>query len=421
VLSFERFPRTALVKTYNSNQQVPDSAGTATAMHSGVKTRAGVIGVAPQTHRRNCEEELRWPLETMGELAKQQGKGLGIVTTARITHATPATVYAHSSERDWESDAFMTDEQVERGCGDIARQLVEFDAGGGFDIALGGGARAFYGRDLGGRRKASDGDLVAEWQAAGTNHRFVSTRNELADISKGEQVLGLFSRSHMTYMAERDGDSQEPTLSEMTAAAIDHLDGPEGYYLMIEGGRIDHGHHDGKPGYALLETREFADAVTVALDKVDLEETLILVTADHSHVFTLAGYPTRGNPILGLVVGNDLAGEPEDEPTLAGDGKPYTSVGYANGPGAIVNEPRPVPDTGIGAVAQSLVSPRGVSIEGYEYDDETHGGEDVVLYAIGNGSKCVAGVLEQNLVFDIMTGAFGWSGDYCEKVAADYR
>jgi alkaline phosphatase len=421
VLSFERFPRTALVKTYNTNQQVSDSAGTATAMHSGVKTRAGVIAVAPETHRRNCAEEKRWPLETIGELAKNRGKALGIVTTARITHATPATVYAHSSERDWESDAFLTDEQIAQGCGDIARQLLEFDVGGGFDIALGGGARAFYGGDFGGRRKARDENLVAEWESAGTNHRFVSTRDELGVIARGEQVLGIFSRSHMTYMAERGYDSEEPTLSEMTAAAIDHLDGPEGYYLMIEGGRIDHGHHDGKPGYALLETQEFAEAVSVALEKVDLDETLVLVTADHSHVFTLAGYPTRGNPILGLVVGNDTSGEPRNEPTLAADGQPYTSVGYANGPGAIVNRPRPTPETGIGAVAQSLVSPVGVAIEGYEYDDETHGGEDVPLYAIGNGSQCVAGVLEQNLVFDIMTGAFGWSADFCDKAPAGYR
>lgn len=421
VLSFETFPRTALVKTYNTNQQVSDSAGTATAMHSGVKTRAGVISVGPQTRRRSCEEEKQWPLETIGELAKQRGKGLGIVTTARITHATPATIYAHSSERDWESDAFLSDEHIAQGCGDIARQLVNFDVGGGFDIALGGGARAFYGSTLGGRRQDDDGNLVAEWLASGPNHRFVGNRDELAGISRGEQVLGIFSRSHMTYMAERGHDSQEPTLSEMTAAAIDHLEGPDGYFLMIEGGRIDHGHHDGKPGYALMETQEFADAVSVALEKVDLDETLILVTADHSHVFTLAGYPTRGNPILGHVVGNDVSGEPKDEPTLAGDGKPYTSVGYANGPGAIVNQPRPVPDTGIGAVAQSLISPVGVAIEGYEYDDETHGGEDVPLYAIGNGSRCVAGVIEQNLIFDIMTGAFGWAGDYCETQPAAYR
>jgi alkaline phosphatase len=421
VLSFERFPRTALVKTYNTNQQVSDSAGTATALHTGVKTRAGVISVGPQTHRRSCEEEKRWPVRTIGELAKSRGKALGIVTTARITHATPATVYAHSAERDWEGDAFLSDEQIRQGCGDIARQLVEFDVGGGFEIALGGGARAFYGSELGGRRQASDGNLVAQWQQSGSNRNFVANRAELAAISRYDQVLGIFSRSHMTYMADRGEDSTEPTLSEMTAAAIDHLQGRDGYYLMVEGGRIDHGHHDGKPGYAMLETQEFAKAVSVALDKVNLDETLILVTADHSHVFTLAGYPTRGNPILGLVVGNDLTGESRDEPTLAGDGKPYTSVGYANGPGAIVNEPRPVPDTGIGAIAQSLVSPRGISIEGYEYDDETHGGEDVALYAIGNGSECIAGVIEQNLIFDMMAGAFGWSDDYCEKAPGGYR
>ena len=67
------------------------------------------------------------------------------------------------------------------------------------------------------------------------------------------------------------------------------------------------------------------------------------------------------------------------------------------------------------------MSPRGISIEGYEYDDETHGGEDVALYAIGNGSECIAGVIEQNLIFDMMAGAFGWSDDYCEKAPGGYR
>jgi alkaline phosphatase len=176
----------------------------------------------------------------------------------------------------------------------------------------------------------------------------------------------------------------------------------------VEGGRIDHGHHDNKAGYALLETVEFARAVEVALAKVDLDETLILVTADHSHVFTIGGYPVRGNPILGLVVENDGNGETRGEPSLAADGQPYTTLGYANGPGAAGNGARPLPATGIGVVYQALVPRIDTNLDGTPDTDDSHGGEDVALYAIGAGSGAVSGVIEQNLVFDIMMKAFGW-------------
>ena len=132
--------------------------------------------------------------------------------------------------------------------------------------------------------------------------------------------------------------------------------------------------------------------------ETDPDETLILVTADHSHVFTIAGYPSRGNPILGLVDDRSLAaGEVEDRAALADDGKPYTTLGYANGPGAVQGE-RPVPETGPSARQQALI-PLG---------SETHGGEDVALYGTGPGAQRVRGTIEQNLVYDIMRAAFGW-------------
>jgi alkaline phosphatase len=193
----------------------------------------------------------------------------------------------------------------------------------------------------------------------------------------------------------------------MTAAAIDRLAGEEGFFLMVEGGRIDHGHHDGRAGYALLETVEFARAVEIALAKVDLDETLILVTADHSHVLTIGGYPVRGNPILGLVLENDDRGEPRREPSLAADGQPYTTLGYGNGPG-VADGARPLPETGINGVYQALIPRVDTNLDGSLDTDESHGGEDVALYAIGPGSEAVSGVIEQNLVFDIMMKAFGW-------------
>jgi alkaline phosphatase len=406
-LSFETFPHVALVKTYNSNQQVPDSAGTATAILTGTKTRAGVINIGPEARRRNCDEGLANRLPTFAEVMAASGKSVGVVTTTRVTHATPAAVYAQSVERDWESDACLPAQAAAAGCRDIAAQLTALPPGQGPDIVLGGGLREFRGSDSGGKRRTAGQDLVADWLAASGGRRLIQSREALADLDPGEQVLGLFAESHMTYIAEREDPTSEPTIQEMTAAAIDYLQARgEGYYLLVEGGRIDHGHHDGYPGYALLETQAFADAVAIALDKVDLAETLVLVTADHSHVFTHGGYPTRGNPILGLVVENDHSGEPRGEPHIAADGQPYTSVGYMNGPGA-VSGPRPRPETGVHAMAQALIPFERTDIAGEVSNSETHGGEDVALYAIGPGSDRVGGVMEQSRIYGIIMDAFG--------------
>lgn len=407
-LSFERFPHVALVKTYNTNQQVPDSAGTATAIHTGRKTRAGLIGIGPQARRQNCVEAQANKLATMGELVKTHRKALGVVTTTRVTHATPATVYAHSADRLWESDRFMPQEALESGCVDIARQLIEFDVGGGFDIVLGGGTQEFYGSRFGGQRREPGENLIEQWLHARPDRRLVTSKDELGAVGRTEQILGLFSKSHMTYVALRAKVTHEPTLAQMMAAALDRLAShPEGFYLLVEGGRIDHGHHDGRPGYALLETQALSEAIEVALSKVDLNETLILVTADHSHSFVITGYPTRGNPILGHVVGNDAQGQPNKAPVLAADGHPYTTLGYLNGPGAVSGERR-TPDTGIHAVAQSLIPLSFLQADGTYSNSEQHGGEDVALYGIGVGSERVSGVIEQSEIFGIMTAAFGW-------------
>ena len=408
VLPFERFPELALVKTYNTNQQVSDSAGTATAMLTGYKTRAGVINVGPGARRGHCAEALADPLTSLGEIAARAGLGVGIVTTARLTHATPATVYASSPERYWESDRALSPGDLAAGCRDIATQLVEFSAGGGLDVALGGGRRSFFGSAAGGERRAADDDLVARWRAADPRRRYGETADELASVAAGEPVLGLFADSHMTYVAERAADSDEPDLATMTAKAIELLSAAgDGWFLMVEGGRIDHGHHDGRPGYAMLETQAFANAVDTALGLVDVRETLVLVTADHSHVMTFGGYATRGNPILGLVVGNDAAGEPEPGPRIAADGQPYTTLGYMNGAGAVQRLPRPRPDTEIDTIYQALVPTLAKQSDGSLILEETHGGEDVALYAIGPGSARVGGVMEQDRIFEVMVDALG--------------
>ena len=392
VLPFETFDNVALVKTYNTDAQVPDSAGTATAIHSGVKTKIGMLGIGPDAPRGDCAESKKHHLPLLGEEVKQRGLALGIVSTARMTHATPASVYARSVDRGWEADAAIAKDQQGKGCADIARQLADAD----FDVALGGGTGPFFGADGGGWRLDAGADLVAEWTAR-TGGTYATTQAELLAAPMDRPVFGLFSPSHMTYMAERKEDSSEPTLTDMTAQAIARLQSdPDGYYLMVESGRIDHGHHAGQAGYALEEGVEFARAIQYAIDNTDPNETMILVTADHSHVFTISGYPRRGNDILGLVVPPAEEGG-EAEATKAEDGLPYTTLGYANGPGAIRGE-RTMPETGVAARQQAAI-PTG---------SETHAGEDVALYGHGPGSEKVRGVIEQNVVYAIIRKAFGW-------------
>ena len=408
VLSFEQFPHVALVKTYNTNQQVPDSAGTATALLTGTKTRAGVVGIGPAAERRNCSQSLTHELQTIAELAEQRGLATGIVTTARLPHATPAAAYAHVPERDWESDRYVSDADWAQGCRDIAYQLAHFAVGDGLEVVFGGGRREFVNQSVGGERRRAD-DLIDSWVNSASGRQFITSLEEIRSERTPTQVLGLFADSHMTYMAERRFDTDEPLLSEMTAAALDLLSqSSNGFFLLVEGGRIDHGHHEGRAGYALSEVQEFNHAIEVALAKVDLAETLILVTADHSHVFTIGGYPTRGNPILGLVHGNDLRGNPNVQPELADDGMPYTTLGYQNGPGAVRHSARPAPATGVHAKQQALYPLRATMIDGSDTYDESHGGEDVALYAAGPWAHLVGGVLEQHVVFHIMTYAFGW-------------
>ncbi|KWV91566.1 alkaline phosphatase [Erythrobacter sp. YT30] len=396
VLPFETFDNVALVKTYNTNAQVPDSAGTATAMHSGKKTRIGVLGVGPDAVRGNCDSALANPLPLMGEEATKRGLALGIVSTARITHATPASVYARSADRNWEG---YIEPEEERNCTDIATQLVQSD----FDVALGGGTGGFFGSAQGGRRLEETADLPAQWVAR-TGGSYVTDKAALDSAPMDKPVLGLFSSSHMTYMAERaNGEGlNEPTLTDMTRQAIARLKSdPDGYYLMVESGRIDHGHHAGKAGFALEETLEFARAIQYAIDNTDPSETLIMVTADHSHVFTISGYPRRGNDILGLVVPPEGDISNTEEPVKAQDGKPYTTLGYWNGPGAIEHdheEGRPVPETGVDARQQAAIP----------LYSETHAGEDVALYAQGPGAEKARGVIEQNVIYDIIVSAFGW-------------
>ncbi|BBM01430.1 alkaline phosphatase [Microbulbifer sp. GL-2] len=408
-LSFEKMPFAGLVKTYNTNQQTPDSAGTMTALVTGVKTKAGVLSVAEDVARGDCAASLERPLTTAIELAEDLGKSTGIISTARITHATPAATYAKVPERGWEAAA-------PDGCTDIAAQLVELEAGDGIDVVMGGGRRNFLPSavtDIEGEagRREDGRNLVDEWKTRyndGVNNIVYvedTTGFNAVDSASTDKLLGLFNSSHMEYEAVREGDiAGEPSLTEMTSKGLELLQkNDNGYFLMVESGRIDHGHHAGNAHRALTDAVEFAEAIQYAMDNTNAEDTLIIVTADHSHVMTIAGYPTRGNPILGKVVGNDSSGEAEAAPSLAGDGLPYTTLTYANGPGySSTDDARRGDLTSIDTAALDYQQDALVPMS-----SESHAGEDVGVWASGPGAHLVSGTNEQNFLFHVMARSGG--------------
>jgi len=417
LLSFERLPYLALSKTYSVNQQTSDSAPTMSAMMTGVKTNDRMFGVNESVARA----EPSWVqiqnnrLVTLLEIAETHGLSTGVVTTARLTHATPAACYAHISERDWESDADMP---YGSDVPDIARQLIEFSYGDGLEVAMGGGRRAFLpvarvdGEGKRGRRKDRR-DLTKEWIDRNSNAAYVWNLDQFRaiDPEATDHLLGLFESSHMEYEADRVIDrGGEPSLTEMTEKAIRILSkNPKGYFLNVEGGRIDHGHHAGNAYRALTDAIEFSNAVARALELTDPAETLIIVTADHSHVFSMAGYPRRGNAILGKVI------EPgQSSPALAADGKPYTTLSYVNGRG--FQQLKPGGDTSYRKpihAGRADLTDVDTTVEGFHQEAliplhmESHSGEDVAIYAGGPMAHLFHGVQEQHYVFHVMAEALG--------------
>ena len=412
LLSFEQFPATALSRTYSVNQQTSDSAPTMTAIITGIKTDEGVISVNQNVVFNDYKTVKGNEAISLIELAEKNGKSTGVVSTARLTHATPAATYAHSPNRNWESDADIfssAKDAYQANFPDIARQLIEFPFGDGLEVAIGGGRTKFLPKTMNDPEyenrtgeRLDERNLPEEWKAKYKNAEYVWNKQQFDQINpkKTKHLLGLFEPSHLQYEFDRAKDKAgEPSLSEMTAKAIDVLsENKKGYVLMVEGGRIDHAHHDGNAFRALTDAIELSNAVRTAQNKVDLDETLIIVTADHSHVFTISGYPARGNNILGLVRDADNKGDYSENPSLDANKKPYTTLNYANGPGSrkderpeLANEQTTDPN-----YKQEALIPLG---------SETHGGEDVAIFANGVNAWMFHGVMEQNWIFYVMKDA----------------
>jgi alkaline phosphatase len=416
-LTMDTLPETAFVKTFSNDAQVTDSAPSMSAYMTGVKMNNEVLSMSASTLAidpladangnkllNNCGAANGTPVSTLVELAKAQGRSTGVVTTTRVTHATPAATYAHICHRDLEND--------------IAAAAVPGGAGynsalgaAGLDVLLGGGRQFFMPFKDGGKR-ADGRDLIAELKAK--NYAYASNAAEFSaiDTSKAERMVGLFTASHMSYDLDRD-PAKEPSLAEMTTKAMDLLGkNSKGYFLMVEGGRIDHALHETTAKKALQDTVAFDNAIKAALDKArvsdpTLANTLVVVTADHDHTLVLNGYARRtgktaaGNPGVLGVVKNYVSGSVEKDL----DGAPYSIIGFGNGENRTQSSRAAMAGIDDSVTGASLYHQEAVVR--VSAGNETHGGADVFLGAIGKGADTFNGTIDNTKVFGLVKAAAG--------------
>ncbi|MUG44049.1 alkaline phosphatase [Paenibacillus woosongensis] len=231
---------------------VTDSASAGTAFATGNKTYNAAISVS--------NEDVSRPFASVLEAAELNGKSTGLVTTARITHATPAVYASHVRNRDNENA--------------IASQYLD----SGIDVLFGGGESFFLTKEEKGKR--SDKNLLPEFEAKG--YKVVKTGQNLGKLSaKDSKVLGLFGSSHVAYVPDRT--AEVPSLAEMTSKALEILSANEnGFAIMIEGGRIDHAGHANDLPTMVQEVIDFDEAFKVAIEFAKKDgNTSVVVTADH--------------------------------------------------------------------------------------------------------------------------------------------
>ncbi|MGZ8288147.1 MAG: alkaline phosphatase [Telluria sp.] len=409
-LTLDTLPESAFVKTFSNDAQVTDSAASMSAYMTGVKPNNGVISMSSDTLAKEPGPDAQGrklvsrcgngtPVATLAELAKQRGMSAGVVTTTRVTDATPAAAYAHACARELETD--------------IAAALVPGGAGynaalgaHGLDLVLGGGSDYF------GALRSDGRDLLAELRAKGFRTPSNTAELKALDEAAPQPVIGLFARHDMSFSAERDAVKQ-PGLTEMSSKAIGLLSkNPNGFFLVVEGGMIDIALHDTRAKRALQETVEFDNALKSAIAQMQaidpgLKNTLIVATADHDHTLLLNGYAKRTGKttetepgVLGL-----LKQVADGKPRKDLDGAPFTIIGFGTGENRVRGS----------RAAKAGLTDAIVTADDYHQEAVvrmapgygTHGGTDVYLGAIGAGAENFHGTIDNTRVFHIIKAAAG--------------
>jgi len=372
-LAMDEAPRAALVHTWSEDAMVTDSAAAISALMTGFKVPNHVL-CARENEAGGIDT-----LRTVLEIAAARGMATGIVTTTTLTHATPAGCYAHTLDRGDEAGIALA---LVPGSGNPA-------LGAGVDVLLGGGSRWFLPGHHGSEGRRTDGrDLLREMEGAG--YRVVRDAGGLdgAVADRADKVLGVFASSHMAFEADRERDAPgQPSLAAMTRAAVTLLSrNPRGFFLLVEGGKIDHALHDDNAYRAVTDALAF-DRAVAAVRETAPEGSLILVTADHDHTLVIQGEASSASDVFALG-GTDA------------DGVPYTALVFGNGPTA-----KKAPPKGLDAAA--VRDPDFRERAGIPLDYETHGGMDVPLFAFGPQDLLarIPGSLDNTEVFGILRDA----------------
>ena len=280
-----------------------DSAAAATQMATGRRVLTETLSVDPETAE---------PLPTILEWAEERGLATGLVANMRLTHATPAAFKVHAKSR------YVPESE-------LADQLFEAPE---VEVLLGGGGRAMVpqgtsvGDTVPGLPEGTDGvsnrgddrNLIAEAEARGFT--VVGDRAGLEAARGAERLLGIFAASHLPYVLDRSWeglDDSVPTLAELTGAAIAAVEGSEaGFFLVVEGGRIDYAGHDNDAGTMLAEILDFDEAIGTAFDFARTrDDTLVLVTADHGTGGFSFTYGAGGPGPFPTAVFSDYSAGPE--------------------------------------------------------------------------------------------------------------
>ena len=389
-LAFESMPVTGLVSIWSASNFVTDSGAAATAFSAGVKTYNRFLGLDPE----------RRSVRTLGEAAKAAGWRVGYVTNTRITHATPACFYAHHDDR--------YDEEM------VAAQLLEAD----IDLAVGGGLAYFLPLAAGGARR--DGrDLVATARERGVQ---VLERGDALAWSGEGRLLGLLANSHLTYdLDDRNypPEQRDPTLAGLARLALEGLGkGDRPFFLMLEGGRIDHAGHEFDAAGIVAETARFDEAVKTVLEWAgEHPDTLVLVTADHAtgglaindHADWTA-LAERTGSVAWLAAQIRNAGATEE--LLA------ARTGVADWTADEIAAVRSAPDSyeANRRLGRMLALRDGFTWSARVTDDDTHGhtGEDVPIYASGPGAERFGGTLDNTEIAQRLATILGWQIGFSE-------
>jgi len=271
-LHLETLPTIGYQRTHSASDSLTDSAAAASAWASGEKFRNGEISCHDDDQNGRCEPA---PDPTILEIAKAKGKATGLVVTSTVTHATPAAFGSHVSSRRCEKE--------------IARQYIQVTE---VDVILGGGRKKFKSTEKQADECGTFGDFITD--AARKGYQVVYTKKALAGVvAKGSRkILGLFTPKGKTpelfrLYPEEHYQAEEPTLPQMTTAALESVEKDEdGFFLLVEGSQIDWASHRNDVAYQIGEALAFDEAVKVVLDWINekpnrRQNTLVIISADH--------------------------------------------------------------------------------------------------------------------------------------------